>query len=284
MTTQRGGFTFIEMMLVLILGLTLMAGAYGVLIEQDEAYGTLRARAATQQDARMGIDLLTAELREISTVGGDLAMADDDAIRFRALRKYGIVCQTDKNNKRIVVAQRGMDPFAADDSIAVYVDQDSLQAADDVWQQDLIDGVSSPAVCLTSLGAMIATVLPGYDLTQLQINGAGLRYDSIYPGAPIRSYEVLTYRTATSDGRTMLVRQDVDGVVPLLGPLTDTDGLVFRYYDAMGTELTGVPLSATDRESVRRIQIVLRTERQSGSQSGERTEELVTDVHLRGSV
>jgi hypothetical protein len=232
----------------------------------------------------MGIDLLTAELRQISTVGGDLAAADADAIRFRALRKYGIVCQTDKGNKKIVVAQRGMEPFARDDSIAVYVDQDSLQASDDIWQQDEIGSVSSPATCISSLGAILATVLPGYALTELQINGAGLRYDSIYPGAPIRSYEVLTYRTATSDGATMLVRQDADGVVPLLGPLADTDGLVFRYYDAMGTELTGVPLSATDRESVRRIQIVLRTQRHSGGQAGERGEELVTDVHLRGSV
>jgi type II secretory pathway pseudopilin PulG len=42
---------------------------------------------------------------------------------------------------------------------------------------------------------------------------------------------------------------------------TDASALTFAYYNAVGTPLTALPLSATDRESVRRIQITMTLDR-----------------------
>ncbi|NIQ56242.1 MAG: hypothetical protein GWN02_18920 [Gemmatimonadetes bacterium] len=274
------------MLLTLILGLVLMAGAYGVLIRQDRAYSELRAATATQQDSRTGIDLLTGELREISSAGGDLVMATRDSIRFRALRKFGTVCQTDNSNKKMMVVQTGIEPFAAGDSIAVYVDRDTLMAEDDLWQQEVVNTVSTSTACTTTLGAALASLLPGSPLIELRFTGIALKYDSIYPGAPIRSYEVLTYRAADWNGDWLLVRDHVESgsrvTVPLLGPIADPRGFVLRYFDGTGTELTAFPLSAADRAAVRRIQVWILAERPAGH-AGDHGDGLLTDIHLRGN-
>jgi len=283
MMERRAGFTLVELMIVLVIGLAVLAAAGDTLVRQERAYSYLRAVAGTQEDTRAGVDLLAAELREISPGGGDLIMATPDSLRFRALRTFGLVCSTDKNNKRFTVAQRGADPFASGDSIAVYVDGDSLKAADDAWQTTALSGTSSLAVCTTTLGVSLGTLLPGSNLVQITVVGAGLRWDSIYPGAPIRAYEQLTYRVADVDGEPTLVRVRTDTISPLIGPLTATNGLRLRYFDGQGTELTSFPLDATARESVRRIRMELRAERRAGQPAGSYVGMLMTDIHTRGS-
>jgi prepilin-type N-terminal cleavage/methylation domain-containing protein len=283
LTARRDGFTFVELLLVLVLGLLLLGGAYGTLVRQEQAYGQLRAMAGTQQDARTGLELLSAELREVSAVGGDLLMATPDSLRFRALRKFGLVCDTDKNNKRLLVAQLGADPFASQDSIVVYVDQDSLMARDDIWQREQVSSVNAATSCSTTLGAALPSLLPEATLKVLTLQGAGLRFDSVFPGAPVRGFQRLTYGVATVDGEPMLVMRRRDVTVPLLGPLAAGDGLVFRYYDGLGTELTSFPLSAFDRQSVRRIRVEMRTTRMANSRTGLHEDSLFTDIFTRGS-
>lgn len=282
MRTQRGGYTFIEVLVVLVVGMIVLLGAFSTLLRQQEAYGQMGAMAGTQEDARTGLDVLSAELRELSAVGGDLLMATPDSLRFRALRKLGLVCDTDKNNKRLTVAQIGADPFAVGDSVIVYADQDSLRADDDVWQRGAVSALGS-AVCITTLGLNLATLLPSANLSLLTLAGAGLKFDSIYPGAPVRSFETLSYRAGAWGGEDMLVR-DADGAVsPLVGPLPATDGFALRYFDGSGTELTSFPLSAADRASVRRIRVEIHAERVGGGQAGTHQDSLISDVFTRGS-
>lgn len=280
---RRDGFTFVELLLVLVLGLLLLGGAYSTLVRQEQAYGQLRAMAATQQDARTGLELLTAELREVSASGGDLLMATPDSLRFRALRKFGLVCDTDKNNKRLLVAQLGADPFVAGDSIVVYVDQDSLMARDDIWQREQLSSVSASSGCSTTLGAALPSLLPEATLRVLTLQGPGLRFDSVYPGAPVRGFQRLAYGMATVDGEAMLVMRRGGTTVPLLGPLAAGDGLVFRYYDGLGNELTSFPLSAFARQSVRRIRVEMRAARVANSRTGLHEDSLFTDIFTRGS-
>lgn len=283
MTTNRPGFTFIELLMVVVLGFMVLAAAYGTLVRQEQAYGQVRAMVGTQDDARMGIELLSAELREVSPEGGDLLMAAADAIGFRALRKFGLVCTTDKLNKRLVVARLGVDPFRAGDSVVVYVDGDTLMAADDSWARDVVTGVASPSLCTTTLGLGLSALLPDASLATLSLHGAGLKYDSIFPGAPVRSFEALTYRTGTWDGDPMLVVERNGTMQPLVGPLTATDGVRFRYFDGQGNELTGLPLGATDRERVRRVRVEVRATRHAGSRVGMHQDSLITDIYTRGS-
>lgn len=283
LTARRDGFTFVELLLVLVLGLLLLGGAYRTLVRQEQAYGQLRAMAGTQQDARTGLELLSAELREVSASGGDLLVATPDSIRFRALRKFGLVCYTDKNNKRLTVAQMGSDPFASGDSIVVYVDGDSLMARDDIWQREQVSSVSGTVTCGTTLGLYLPDLLPNATLRVLTIQGAGLRFDSVYPGAPVRGFQRLAYGVQPVDGEPMLVMRRRGETFPLLGPLAPGDGIVFRYFDDQGTELTSFPLSAFDRQRVRRIRVEMRAARVGSSATGVHEDSLFTDIFTRGS-
>ncbi|MEJ2504062.1 MAG: prepilin-type N-terminal cleavage/methylation domain-containing protein, partial [Gemmatimonadota bacterium] len=220
MRARRDGFTMVELLLILVLGAVAMGAAVTTLSRQEQAYGQLRAMAGTQEATRTGVQFLAAELMEVSASGGDLLLADADSIRIRALRKFGIVCDVDKNGKRLVVAQEGLDPFVATDSIVVYEDRDTLMAADDVWQREYVTAASSSTSCSTTLGSNRTTLLPGTQLIELSLQGAGLRFDSVFPGAPVRQYETVTYAAGTVGGETALtLRTDGGTRVALLGPL-----------------------------------------------------------------
>lgn len=283
MSARRGGFTLVELMIVLTLGVLVLGAAIGMLVQQEEAYGQMRAMAATQEDTRIGGELLSGELREISAGGGDLLWATSDSIRVRALRKFGIVCDIDKTGKRLIVAQQGVDPFTAEDSVVIYVDQDTLKATDDIWQREYVTGVSSSATCVTPMAPTLLALLPDADYVSLTLQGSGLKFDSVFPGAPVRQYETVTYAAGSWDGQRMLVAVDDKGrVSPLLGPLTDSDALVFRYLDGEGDELTSVPLDAGDRASVRRIRIAMRAQRWTSARTGMHRDSVITDIFLRG--
>jgi len=176
----------------------------------------------------------------------------------------------------------GADPFAASDSVVIYVDQDSLLADDDIWERAQVTGVSSPALCVTTLGTALAALLPTANLHTITLGG-GVHFDSVYPGAPVRSYEMLSYRAGTWNGEPTLVRDQDGAVTPLVGPLPSTGGLSLRYFDATGTELTAFPLSAADRASVRRIRVELQAEQVAGSQLGMHQDSLISDIFTRGS-
>lgn len=281
MSSRREGFTLIELLLVLVLGAIILGAAVETLIRQDEAYTFYNAKTEAQQDTRTGIDLLAAEIRELSSTGADLIMATPDSMRFRALRKFGLLCDKDKWAKRLVVAQLGMEPFESGDSILVYVDGDTLMARDDEWQVDYVQNTSTSIACATTLGINLAGLMPSADLIQLT-TGMALRYDSVYPGAPVRSFETLTYRKATWNSVDLLARIQNGAVAPLVGPLAAADGFVLQYYDAFGNELTSFPLSAADRAAVARIRVRLNAVRRIGG--GETYNDvLTTDVYLRGA-
>lgn len=283
MRTMREGFTFVELLLVLVLGTMLLGAVYETLSRQEEAYGFFNAVAGTQHDARMGMDLLASELRELSTGGGDLLMATEDSVRIRAMRKFGIVCLDDKSAKRFSVATLGVTPFAPGDSFFVYVDQDSLKASDDIWQKDAVSSVGALADCGTSiLSSALGTLVPTATLQQITVPGAGLRFDSIFPGAPIRSFETLTYRTGTIRGDDWVQRVSGDTITPLFGPVTATDGFRIAYFDTLGVAFTTFPLNATDRQNVHRIRIELRARRRAGGPGSTYTDSLISDIYLRG--
>lgn len=279
---QRQGFTMVELLLTLVLGMVIMGAAYEAMLRQSDAYRMFDAMSATQQDIRTGADLLGSELRELSSSGADLVMATPDSLRFRALRKFGLLCDKNKISKKIVVAQTGLESFVPGDSLLIYVDGDTLQAEDDAWRIDYVNNTSLSVACGTTLGISLATLLPSANLIELTTGSAALKYDSIFPGAPVRSFEMLTYRTGTVGGQTLLVRARGNAVAPLVGPLAATNGFRLRYFDELDNELTAFPLSAADRASVRRIEVQLDAVRPT--RPGERYQDrLTTDVYLRGS-
>lgn len=285
MRTERAGVTMIELLIVMVLGLIVVAGAFNTLISQGEAYGTLNAMAATQQDNRMGIDLLTAELREVSPnpsvlTDSDITAATSTSIQFRALRDFGIVVAQHPINKKITVAPRGVPSFSGGDSILVYVDDDQTVAHDDDWQRGELKSASDVSCPTTALAIALGSLLGG-DCIELELVTA-MHHDNIFSGAPVRAFDLVTYEVGTWDGVPMLLRtQGEADPIPVLR-VQDGDGFELRYFDGAGTEITGTSLDAASRASVRRIEVVLRGERRS-VRADTYQDALITDVYLRGS-
>ncbi|HEY8484126.1 MAG TPA: prepilin-type N-terminal cleavage/methylation domain-containing protein [Longimicrobiales bacterium] len=278
MNGRAGGFTLIELLVVVVLGALAIGAAYQTLTLQERASRHQNAIITTLETNRTAIDVLAAELREISAADGDLLMAAPESLTFRAFRKAGIVCQVDALGLDVWLLSDA--PFAVGDRVLVFQDFDPAAADDDAW--------SGPAVVIgvgPAAGGCTAWSKP---TARLSLAGLAVGPTNISPGAPIRSYEVLTYGHYQIGGEWSL-GQRVQGrpVVALVGPLAPPEqrGLVFRYYDESGTALPA-PLAAADRQRVARIEVKVRAATPGavvGSGNGTYVDSLVMQINLRGN-
>ena len=94
--------------------------------------------------------------------------------------------------------------------------------------------------------------------------------DSVGIGAPIRSYQEYTFGTTTMLGDVYLGRRVGSGdMIPVAGPLRDTNGLAFVYRDSLGA-VTSTPAD------VSQIEVTVRT----GSEVLNSLGEMVSDSVL----
>jgi prepilin-type N-terminal cleavage/methylation domain-containing protein len=281
---RRSGFTIVELLVVLIIGSILIAGAYRTLISQERSYRVYDAAVSTQQATRLSLQVLSAELREISAQGADLVYAGDDSIAFRALRKLGFICDMNKPVKQITVVRMGQEPFKLNDSLFVYVDGDTLTGSDDSWDPAEVSFAGGGA-CTSATGLAIAAALLGGTQTVLKLSGAP-HIDSVNIGAPVRSFVPVAYAVKQFGDTWYLGRATApDTMVPIIGPLAppSDSGLVFTYYDTIGNAMMSLPLDSAGRAAVRRIQIAVRGRKTTNVQNIQAyVDSLTTDVYLRG--
>jgi len=279
----RPGFSLVELLVVAVLAGIVLAAAYQTLVVQERVQRQERAVIRTQESARIAMAVISAELRETSASGGDLVMADRDSIRFRALRRVGLICGFNNSERWADVVALGTDGphssgFAAEDSILIFHDGDAARATDDTWGATRVNtNPGSGATC---------PFWPGAPTSRLKVDALNT---AARVGAPIRSFTHVRYRLAPRPNReyALVRREGNDGVErELLGgmaPPTD-GGLRFRYFDADGNELTATPLNQAARENVALVDIVVRartTRETSGVDTY--TDSLVTRIALRGN-
>lgn len=259
MTSARKGFTLVELLMVTVLGSLVVLAAMQVLITNRRTYTAQSAVIAGQQATRMAVEVLFAELREVSPSGGDILAMDDDSIRVRLMRKFSYICDTDWSAQpKVTVVKNvvleggdtlmimgGTNRFAAGDSVFVFADNDEDIDSDDAWIAASITALdSSSVVCpLDSI--------PAIQLT-FQGQGALFTADSVGIGAPVRSYSEYTFGTTIMNGDVYLARRDTGDYIPITGPLADTDGLEFTYLDRFGNE-------TSDEDEVAQIEVIIRT-------------------------
>lgn len=250
----REGFTLVELLVVLVLGTFLLLATYQVLSTNTRVYAANTARAQGQQTLRGGVDILSGELREISTIGGDLVEMGTDSLTIRAQRTFGLVCAVDYGGSPVRVTSYTVGPaFEMGDSIFVFHDNNVEIASDDDWLGGVVTSVSANTICSGSPSQTLA-------IPMLGTAASAISPDSVRVGAPLRGFETLTLGAYNFDGETFLGRR-VDGSSspdPLVGPILDSRGVTFRYLDNQGV-VTTVPTDVAQIEITLRYQSDMKT-------------------------
>src|SRR5436190_24188940 len=88
----RRGFTLIELLISMVLMGLVSAAIVKVLLRQQRFYNSTNDLINTRQQIRQAAAMLPADLRGISSVGGDISAMSDSALDFRGVFGTSIVC------------------------------------------------------------------------------------------------------------------------------------------------------------------------------------------------
>lgn len=229
------GFTLVEFLVAAVIGSLLVLATYQVLITNRRTFTVQNAQLQNQQQLRASLQVLLAELREVSARGGDLVSVTPTSLRVRAMEEFGVVCDVTYGVVPVLKVKRYTGWFAAGDSLFVFAENRPNRAADDTW------------LLMTATASDTTTTCDGSDRAQ-NLSFVGylplMQADSVREGAPVRNFTHHTWRASTWNGDYYLTRQrpgDPDPV-PIVGPLiSESEGrnpVSFRYLDANGNATT----------------------------------------------
>ena len=284
MKSRRDGFTLVELLVVAVIGSIVLASIYQTLVIQEKSVRQSYAIVGTQQNVRTAIQVLTSDLREISATDADITQADSLSITYRALRKAGVICDSDTISGGWVTVAYWGDAFVSPDSVLVYADgPNPTSAADDRWLPVQVNGTAASTDCAGN------PISP--NVQRLTFNPALTLL--VRPGGIIRSFVPVRYRIANNGNEGQLERAEgtdiTSGVyTPLVEDLSTiaNQGLRFRYWDSARVAMTGTNLTfQANRNTIARIQVKVRGSAIGGTTGNNRefTDSLVSNIYLRGN-
>jgi prepilin-type N-terminal cleavage/methylation domain-containing protein len=288
--SRRGGFTMIELLIVVSLLGIIGTMLTTILVRQQRFHRAVASVADSRARMRDVATIMPTDLRSISTAGQDLLALSDTSMHFRAFVGASVLCRYGAANiielppKTLAsgnVLTAWINPPAPDDIAYLYDDGTQGGNADDSWQPFTITDTSSS----TNSAWCPSTNVPPYTTAA---DNAQRRYQitlAVAPnaarvrvGAPIRFAREVRYSIyqASDDkwyvGFQRCTPNAVYGLPGtcgdrevLAGPViagtadTLTSGLFFVYYNKAGTRLT----SLINTDTIARVHIGIRTSAES---------------------
>jgi prepilin-type N-terminal cleavage/methylation domain-containing protein len=270
----RRGFTLVELLVTLTI-LGVLGGMLAqMMLNQQRFFQRVAEQSDVRRELRTALSILPAELRSLSSSGGDLTALTDQAIEFRGLIGASVVCARPAAQQLdlppVNLAHHELTSWYTDpvpgDTLYAFDEGTSAGAEDDSWVPLRITSIELTAA--TCLGAPFADVVRDAGKSRFRVTVAEATPATVAIGAGVRLYRHMRYElTQGSGSRWFLSRSEYSGgwSAPTLisGPYrTPTDGgMQFRYFDSTGVEIS----SALNAQSVSRIDLVLRGEGIRGS-------------------
>jgi prepilin-type N-terminal cleavage/methylation domain-containing protein len=247
MSRKRAGFTIVELLIVAVLGSLVVGATYQVLLTNQRTYSAQNAQIQSQQTVRAGLDVLFAELRELSRLGTDIQGFGADTLKVRAMRRFGLVCAVNLASGTLDVRKVGS-WFEVNDSVVVYAENVTNVTTDDRWVKGKITVRDTTVLCGTAPAQRLT--IPAVATAA----SAGSPRDTVRVGSNLRSYTHYTYGLYTIDGAPYLGRRDAVSSTPqaLVGPLKAGTGVAFRYLDTLNAVTTTLG-------NIAQIEVTLRT-------------------------
>ena len=248
--SARRGFTIIEMLVGMVVGMILMAGVVQLISVQGRGYRKQREVIDIRETTREAVALLSWDLRQSRMGNGPLASVGANSISLRSPRGMGTICA-----KHPTLARYGL--WKSGGIIAATVDDSALvyQFARDKWQPVRITAVGTPAAM-----GVTACAWPGARPPDVVVEFAvASKADTAFikVGSPFGNFRRVQYAEFQQNSRWWLGRKF--GAAPsyelLTGPLIApaSGGLAFAYYDSLGAV-------TADPTAVRVVAFTLRTE------------------------
>jgi prepilin-type N-terminal cleavage/methylation domain-containing protein len=245
--TKRG-FTFVEILVAMILMGIISTAMYQVLNNNQRLYREQAARIELNQNTRMAANILPTELRELDATdpnGSDIGFMNDSSMGFRSWRNTSFLCQVpDSANLKIIIAPTpwyGLDSLdITDQKFVVYAENNFTTRTDDQWYPStasaVVAGTACPLGALSTGGA--SRTITVTTITKSQLSG-------VQKGAPMRGYKatrIWRYADASGDYWLGLQTQSPTtnvwtSISPIVGPVTAT-GLVLTFFDTLGVATT----------------------------------------------
>ena len=276
--------TLVEIMVALVL-LGVIGGAImRVIIRQQQFYNGATQIMSARGQLRQAASVLPVDLRNLSSVGGDILEVTDSSIQFRVNVGTSVVCQIIdathvalpplvlKSGVVLTSWVGGTEPEKGDNvSAFIFNDSTSLGNEDDTWQQFRLRDLSWDASkCVAGFFPTISIADVGTPRPVLEVvDPLGPMSPYIKVGAPVRLTRRVQYALfRAANGRWYLGYSEYDRglgsfkqLEPVSGPYDPRSsgalGLSFRYYTVDGVEVAAGADSA-GRASIARIDLVVR--------------------------
>jgi prepilin-type N-terminal cleavage/methylation domain-containing protein len=273
--SRRPGLTLPELLVAILLLAIVGTALTRVIVKQQQFYKDASRTARAKRELRLGATVLPAELRSISSSGGDILTMSESEIVMRAYIGTSIVCAIGgadisvppRNLARHTLTSYVTLP-AIGDTVFVFNENTLKGSQDDQWEQRRIIGMDlSNSDCSG----------PPYTDPLLDPPAAKgrrrYRLDTPLPpevtvGSVVRFTRPVKYRIyQEASGAWYLGLEEYSGgswgaSSPLAGPYRQYasgdnggSGLQFRYYDSLGVRIN----SMTNQKDVARVDVFLRT-------------------------
>jgi prepilin-type N-terminal cleavage/methylation domain-containing protein len=276
---NRRGFTMVELLVTLTLISVLGAVLAQLMMNQQRFYHRTVEQSGVRRELRAAMSILPAEIRSLSSSGGDLTALTPTSIQFRGLIGASIVCAKPGGNvvdlpptdlAHNVLTTWYTEPVAGDTMYAF--DEGLLRGAeDDIWVPLPISSVAATTVPCP--GAPYTDPVADAGKQRYRITLSNAVPDSVKVGAGVRFYRHMRYQLSQStSNKWYLSRSELAGgawTTPayMSGPYESPTGggISFRYFDSTGVEITSV----ASANSVARVDLTLRASGLAGSQKGQ---------------
>lgn len=230
----RHGFTIVELIISMVLGLLILSAVYQLMITQSAGYGKQRELADVRETARSASTLLSWDLRHAGAGASGIVAMTPNSITLRSVRGVGVICAKHPTLPRYALwSTAGRIESAPEDSALI------LQIGRDRWQRVNVTSVGTPAAMGITACAWPGSRAPDIAI-QIAVNAnpALSKSDTINikVGAPFRAYRRIEYSQYVLDGRWWLGRKvgAATSYEQLTGPLLASTGLRFTYFDTLG--------------------------------------------------
>jgi prepilin-type N-terminal cleavage/methylation domain-containing protein len=229
--SPRRGFTIIELLVGLVVGLMVMGSVVQMMIVQGRGYRKQREIIDIRETARQATALLAGDLRQSGVGESPLSAMGANSIALRSPRGIGTICAKHATLARYGLWKTGGNILAGtDDSALVY------QLGRDKWTKLKVTAVGTPAAM-----GVAACAWPGARPPDVVVEFAvGAKTDTSYikVGAPFRNFRRVEYAEYQLNSRWWFGRKvgAAGSYEQLTGPLVApaSNGLAFVYYDTLG--------------------------------------------------